>query len=216
MGQAPPGSECNTDRLGMLFVKAGEFSTTYPIEREWTTKPLKFGRRGDVFICVVGATAGKLNLGINCAIGRSVAAIRPSPELDTRYLYYQLQPWVMKLRAASSGSAQGVINKKQLSEVPISLPSLDEQRVIVAEIEKQFSRLDEAVANLQRTKANLKRYKAAALADAMSGPLAGKSAKWETACLGDIVASVRNGFSQKPDAERGTPILRISVNRPGF
>jgi hypothetical protein len=36
---------------------------------------------------------------------------------------------------------------------------LAQQREIVAELEKQFSRLDEAVANLQRVKANLKRYK---------------------------------------------------------
>ena len=38
------------------------------------------------------------------------------------------------------------------------------QREIVAELEKQFSRLDEAVANLQRVKANLKRYERATIA----------------------------------------------------
>ena len=42
---------------------------------------------------------------------------------------------------------------------------------IVAEIEKQFSRLDEAVANLKRVKANLKRYKAAVLKAAVEGRL---------------------------------------------
>ena len=43
--------------------------------------------------------------------------------------------------------------------------------VIVAEIEKQFSRLDEAVTNLKRVKANLKRYKAAVLKAAVEGKL---------------------------------------------
>lgn len=171
MGQAPPGTECNTEGEGTLFVKAGEFGQLYPVEREWTTKPLKFGRRGDVFICVVGATAGKLNLGIDCAIGRSVAAIRPNGALDTKFLYFQLQPWVAKLRAASAGSAQGVINKKQLSDLPIRVPAIDEQRRIVAEIEKQFSRLDEAVANLHRVKANVRRLAAATLRAAFSGEL---------------------------------------------
>ena len=171
MGQAPPGTECNMDGDGTVFVKAGEFSTLYPIEREWTTKPLKFGKHGDVFICVVGATAGKLNLGIDCAIGRSVAAIRPKPILETKFLYYQLLPSVLKLRASSAGSAQGVISKKQLSDIQISLPSISEQAEIVAEIEKQVSRLDEAVANLQRVKASLKRYKASVLKDAVEGRL---------------------------------------------
>ena len=171
MGQAPPGSECNKEGNGTVFVKAGEFGSLYPIEVEWTTKPLKFGKKGDVFICVVGATAGKLNLGIDCAIGRSVAAIRPKEGIDTKFIYYQLQPWVLKLRASSSGSAQGVISKAQLSEVPLLVAPLDQQKRIVAEIEKQFSRLDEAVANLKRVKANLKRYKAAVLKAAVEGRL---------------------------------------------
>jgi type I restriction enzyme S subunit len=42
---------------------------------------------------------------------------------------------------------------------------------IVAEIEKQFSRLEEAVANLKRVKANLKRYRAAVLKAAVEGRL---------------------------------------------
>lgn len=51
------------------------------------------------------------------------------------------------------------------------LTDVDQQRHIVAEIEKQFSRLDEAVANLKRVKANLKRYKAAVLKTAVEGRL---------------------------------------------
>ena len=171
MGQAPPGNECNKEGNGTVFVKAGEFADLYPVEVEWTTKPLKYGRKGDVFICVVGATAGKLNLGIDCAIGRSVAAIRPRDGVDTKFIYYQLMPWVLKLRAASSGSAQGVISKAQLKEVPFKIAPLNQQKHIVAEIEKQFSRLDEAVANLKRVRANLKRYKAAVLKAAVEGRL---------------------------------------------
>jgi type I restriction enzyme S subunit len=46
-----------------------------------------------------------------------------------------------------------------------------QQKRIVAEIEKQFSRLDEAVDNLKRVKANLKRYKASVLKAAVEGKL---------------------------------------------
>ena len=55
------------------------------------------------------------------------------------------------------------ISQGQLADFPIVLTGLDEQRSIVAEIEKQFSRLDEAVANLQRVKANLRRYEVGTL-----------------------------------------------------
>ena len=64
MGQAPPGSDCNKDGRGEPFVKAGEFSADKPIVREWTTNPLKTAQNGDVLVCVVGATAGKVNLAI--------------------------------------------------------------------------------------------------------------------------------------------------------
>lgn len=59
----------------------------------------------------------------------------------------------------------------QLAPYPFPVKPLNEQKYIVAEIEKQFSRLDEAVANLKRVKANLKRYKAAVLKAAVEGRL---------------------------------------------
>lgn len=58
-----------------------------------------------------------------------------------------------------------------LESAEIPLPALDVQHEIVAELEKQFSRLDEAVASLRRVKANLKRYKASVLKAAVEGRL---------------------------------------------
>ena len=51
------------------------------------------------------------------------------------------------------------------------LPRLPEQRRIVAEIEKQFTRLEAGVAALRRVQANLKRYRAAVLKAACEGRL---------------------------------------------
>ena len=58
-----------------------------------------------------------------------------------------------------------------LKKFHLPTTSIDQQEQIVAEIEKQFSRLDEAVAGLKRAKANLKRYKAAILKAAVEGRL---------------------------------------------
>jgi len=171
MGQAPAGSDCNTEGKGAIFVKAGEFGVTFPVVREWTTHPLKFSQDGDVLICVVGATCGKLNLAINSAIGRSVAAIRPCNGLGTKFLYLQMQPKVLELRASSTGSAQGVLTRGDLGKIDFVVPPLPEQRLIVAEIEKQFTRLDAGVSALRRVQANLKRYRAAVLKAACEGKL---------------------------------------------
>ena len=171
MGQAPPGDQTNFEVRGTVFVKAGEFGALRPITREWTMKPLKFAKTGDVLICVVGATSGKLNLAIDCAIGRSVAAIRPHKETFDRFIYFQLVPKVLGLRAGTAGSAQGVISKNVLAEIDFVLPPLDEQHRIVAEIEKQFTRLDAGVASLKRVKAALKRYRTSVLRAACEGRL---------------------------------------------
>lgn len=142
MGQAPPGSACNTTGVGTVFVKTGEFGPIYPEVREWTTKPLKMAQAGDVLICVVGATIGKLNLAIDCAIGRSVAAIRPKPSLETRYLYYALMPYTLRLRRDARGSAQGVIGKSELNAVAIRVPTLKEQQQIVAKVDELMALCD--------------------------------------------------------------------------
>lgn len=143
MGQAPPGNECNTNGQGTVFVKTGEFGVLYPEVKEWTTKPLKFAKKGDVLICVVGATIGKLNLGIDCAIGRSVAAIRPNKKILTEYLYLVLVPFTIRLRDNSRGSAQPVIGKTELSAVKIRVASLDEQRRIVAKVDELMALCDQ-------------------------------------------------------------------------
>ncbi len=63
------------------------------------------------------------------------------------------------------------INLTKLGQLPIPLPPADDQRRIVAEIEKQFTRLEAGVAALRRVQANLKRYRAAVLKAACEGLL---------------------------------------------
>lgn len=136
MGQAPPGIDCNVDGRGTVFVKAGEFADRFPAVREWTTRPLKLARSGDVLVCVVGATAGKINEAIDCAIGRSVAAVRPSARLVTSYLYHFLSTRVLHLRTKSQGLAQGVITREMLQTLDIPLPSVGEQRRIAGVLDR--------------------------------------------------------------------------------
>ena len=63
------------------------------------------------------------------------------------------------------------VNAKALARFPIWFPTLPEQQRIVAEIEKQFTRLEAGVAALRRVQANLKRYRAAVLKAACEGRL---------------------------------------------
>lgn len=171
MGQAPPSSTCNKEGVGTVFVKAGEFGRNYPMVREWTTMPLKLATAKDVLICVVGATSGKLNLGIDCAIGRSVAAIRPSAAITQKLLYRQLQTQVERLRAESMGTAQGVISKQMLADTQVVIPPLAEQARIADQLDTLLARIQACQDRLGAIPALLKRFRQAVLRAATSGDL---------------------------------------------
>jgi type I restriction enzyme S subunit len=100
--------------------------------------------------------------------------LRPKPGMDAKYLYYFVSS--QSFRGEAERYMTGAVGQKRVSttylkESKIPVAPLDQQKHIVAEIEKQFSRLDEAVANLKRVKVNLKRYKAAVLKAAVEGRL---------------------------------------------
>ena len=100
--------------------------------------------------------------------------LRPREGVEPRYVYHFVSSQTFRREAARHMT--GAVGLRRvpgafLEGAEIPLPPLIRQREIVAEIEKQFSRLDEAVANLKRVKANLKRYKATVLKAAVEGRL---------------------------------------------
>ena len=87
------------------------------------------------------------------------------------YVYWWLKGSKQRAEALASGTTFLDLSGASAKKLSIPIAPIDEQRRIVAEIEKHFSRLDEAVASLKRVKANLKRYKAAVLKAAVEGRL---------------------------------------------
>ncbi|MEQ1891032.1 MAG: restriction endonuclease subunit S [Planctomycetota bacterium] len=90
-----------------------------------------------------------------------------------RFLYYLLKQAIAEMLKTEHlhGSTMKHINRGPFLAHRIPLPPLDEQRRIVAEIEKQFTRLDAGVTALRRVQANLKRYRASVLKSACEGRL---------------------------------------------
>ncbi|HEY1768690.1 MAG TPA: restriction endonuclease subunit S [Chthoniobacterales bacterium] len=130
-----------------------------------------YDREGDaIIISAVGARCGKCFL----ARGRWSAianthVVWPDPEkADIKFLWYLLNDEQFWIR---SGSAQPFVAVRKTFEKEIFVPPLREQQQIVAEIEKQFTRLEAGATGLRRVQANLKRYRAAVLKAACEGRL---------------------------------------------
>ena len=92
-------------------------------------------------------------------------------EIDPSYTYYYLQNSRELVESLSGGTTFKEISGANAARISFAIAPLPEQRRIVAEIEKQFTRLDASVAALRRTQANLKRYRASVLRAACSGEL---------------------------------------------
>jgi len=91
--------------------------------------------------------------------------------VDSDFLRYRLnsRDFVSFANSLNAGDRPRV-DFDQISPFQTWLPrTLPEQRRIVTEIEKQFTRLDAGVAALRRVQANLKRYRAAVLKAACEG-----------------------------------------------
>ncbi|HEY9098673.1 MAG TPA: restriction endonuclease subunit S [Thiobacillus sp.] len=141
-------------------------------EEALRTSSAKLFPSGTLLIALYGATVGKLGILTKpSATNQAVCAIFPPVEIETKFLFWFLRFKRTDLVAQAVGGAQPNISQGIIRSLEIPMPTLDQQKRIVAEIEKQFSRLDEAVANLKRVKANLKRYKAAVLKAAVEGRL---------------------------------------------
>jgi type I restriction enzyme S subunit len=105
-------------------------------------------------------------------------------EWDKKFLQFAInQNLADYIRAAHGGAGLAHITKGRFEESELPQPPPSEQRQIVAELEKQFTRLEAGVAALRRVQANLKRYRTAILKAACEGrlvPTEAELAKKET------------------------------------
>ncbi len=93
-------------------------------------------------------------------------------QFDKRFLRLAInQNLAEYIRAAHGGAGLAHITKGRFETSELPVPPLPEQRRIVAEIEKHFTRLDAGVAAIRRIQAHLKRYRASVLKAACEGKL---------------------------------------------
>jgi type I restriction enzyme, S subunit len=108
------------------------------------------------------------------------------------------------------------VNQQSMRAIVFSLPPLGEQHRIVAAIEARCSRLDAAVAALQRVQANLKRYRAAVLKAACEGRLVPSEEKALPAIpLGDLLAEPLSNGRSVPTSAEGFPVLWLTSLKGG-
>jgi type I restriction enzyme S subunit len=162
----------NINRLGQLVFDEVKYVPRVKDERRLM--------RGDV---VFNNTNSPVLIGKTCAVSTNeelafsnhMTRLRPVDGIDHRFLSNQLHYlWMAGFflhRCVKHVNQASVSSDTLGSTVPVVLPPVPEQHRIVSAIESYFTRLDDAVATLERVQRNLKRYRASVLKAAVEGRL---------------------------------------------
>lgn len=93
---------------------------------------------------------------IQLCTNQSIALLQGRPrELDTRYLFHNLEGRYEELRARSSGGGRGGLSRSILSQIPIAIPPISEQRRIVEILDT----VDKAIQDTERLISKLNQMK---------------------------------------------------------
>jgi len=124
--------------------------------------------------------------------------------IEQRFHRYLIESVLDDLRGRSHGTGMVHVTRGVFDETPVWLPPLTEQARIVAAIEEQVSRLDDAEAALRAAIRRQRRLRATAVSLALSGD-------WPIKQLRDVTLEQVYGSSAKATAglHNGVPIVRM-------
>ncbi len=172
MGQSPPSSTYNEQGQGLPFFQGkAEFGKLYPTPIKYCIVPNKIAKHNDILISV-RAPVGPTNLcKERSAIGRGLAAIRPLSGIQSLYILFYLRSIEEYLSKQGTGSTFTAISKVDIEDIDIPIAPLNEQRRIVAKLEKLLAKVDACKQRLDKIPLILKRFRQSILAAACSGRL---------------------------------------------
>lgn len=126
--------------------------------------------KGAVLLAMYGSI-GKLGIaGGRITTNQAIAhAVVDERVVASRYLFWYLKSLRRDLVAAGKGGTQRNISQTVIKALPIPVPPLDEQGMIVEIIEQQLTRIEEAVRLLEGVQTRLRRHRGAVMTRAFQG-----------------------------------------------
>lgn len=99
----------------------------------------KYVSKDDVVVVRYGATAGFIGRGFEGILANNLFKVEPDEILTKDYLFYYLSSEAIqnKFKRITAGGAMPALSFKTVEVIPISIPEIETQRLIVAQIEKE-------------------------------------------------------------------------------
>ncbi|MEY9417801.1 type I restriction enzyme S subunit [Bradyrhizobium japonicum] len=170
-GQSSSVAEVNTDGRGLpYFTGPEQWDGSRLHINKWTEHPKRIVPEGCIFITVKGAGVGKMFPGMAGAVGRDIYAYRVNEAVEFKYVYYAIKFTIEQIVAQAKGDIPG-LSKNHILDHKILLPSIQQQRRVVAKIEELFSELDKCFESLKIAREQLKAYRQSFIKHAFEGKL---------------------------------------------
>ena len=160
-------------------------------------------KAGDILIVCDGSRSGFVGKAIDGYVGSTLAIIS-ADGMSQEYLYYFLQGKYAWLNTKKKGTGTPHLDANILNQQKLVVPSLEEQKRVVARIEELFSELDNGVETLKKTEQQLAVYRQAVLKEAFENckPLS------SIRDMSTLVTSGSRGWAQFYASE-GAKFIRI-------
>ncbi|WP_313504532.1 restriction endonuclease subunit S [Kaistella carnis] len=182
-GQSPEGKHYNSNGHGLPFFQGKkEFGDKFIGEAKvWTSFVTKIAEEGDILMSV-RAPVGPVNFAIEkCCIGRGLAAIRVKERFDKDFLFLYFKHIEHQL-TGNAGAVFNSINKGQIEDLDIPMPSFLEQKALVEKLDFAFDAIEKAKANIKKNVENAKEL----LQSKLNAIFTQKSEGWEEKTLNEI------------------------------
>lgn len=126
MGQSPPGSSYNEEKIGMPMYQGNkDFGFRFPSNRVFTSEPKRIALKNDTLISVRAPVGAQNMANEECCIGRGVAAFRHKehPEFYS-YTFFKMRFMLDDIRKFNNeGTVFGAISKSDFEKMETEIPS---------------------------------------------------------------------------------------------
>jgi type I restriction enzyme S subunit len=158
-----------TPLLRIRDVVRGQTETFY----EGDFDPIFVIQPGELVVGMDGDFNSACWRGKPALLNQRVCKITTDPaRYSAKFLEYVLPGYLAAINEHTPSVTVKHLSSRTIADIPLPDPPLDEQQHIVAEIEKQFTRLDAGASSLMRVQSALKRYRGTVLKAACAGRLA--------------------------------------------
>ena len=171
-------------------------------------------KAGDILITKLGAPLGKACIapeesGEGVILADIVRVRLDDGFLNKDFVLHQLNSEGVsnQLKGLTTGATRPRVTLKNMREVNLVVPPLSEQEAIVAILDKAFTAIDQAKANIEQNIANAKELFQSKLNQIFSQ----KGEGWVEATLKDLCSKITDGVHKKPNyTDSGVPFIKIN------